>query len=85
MARRLPRRRNGWQFGDGYEADDPAEADRHDGEALYDTLLNRVLPAYYGDRTQWVRIMQRSIETIRQSFSTGRMLEEYYRKMYIRN
>lgn len=76
---------NGWQFGDGYEADDPAEADRHDGEALYDTLLNRVLPAYYGDRTQWVRMMRRSIETIRQSFSTGRMLEEYYRKMYIRN
>ncbi|MCM3700187.1 alpha-glucan family phosphorylase [Paenibacillus macerans] len=76
---------NGWQFGDGYETDDTAEADRHDGEALYDTLLNRVLPAYYGDRAQWVRMMRRSIETIRQSFSTDRMLEEYYRKMYMRS
>ncbi|RRJ64077.1 alpha-glucan family phosphorylase [Paenibacillus oralis] len=76
---------NGWQFGDGYEADDAAEADRHDGEALYDTLLNRVLPAYYGDRSQWVRMMRRSIETIQQSFATGRMLEEYYRKMYLHN
>ncbi|MGG1611366.1 alpha-glucan family phosphorylase [Paenibacillus phoenicis] len=75
---------NGWQIGDGFESADPDELDRHDSAALYDTLLNRVVPAYYEDRPRWVQMMQRSIETTREAFSTKRMLEEYYRKLYIR-
>lgn len=75
---------NGWQIGDGFESADPDELDRHDSEALYDTLLNRVVPTYYEDRPRWVQMMQRSIETTREAFSTKRMLEEYYRKLYMR-
>ncbi|CAM4485905.1 alpha-glucan family phosphorylase [Paenibacillus phoenicis] len=75
---------NGWQIGDGFESADPDELDRHDSAALYDTLLNRVVPAYYEDRPRWVQMMQRSIETTREAFSTKRMLEEYYRKLYMR-
>ncbi|MNP61752.1 hypothetical protein D3C76_1569700 [compost metagenome] len=58
--------------------------DKHDSAALYDTLLNRVLPTYYDDRAKWVHMMRRSIETTRETFSTKRMLEEYYQKMYIK-
>lgn len=75
---------NGWQIGDGFETTDFEVLDRHDSEALYDTLLNRVLPTYYDDRAKWVHMMRRSIETTREAFSTKRMLEEYYQKMYIK-
>lgn len=75
---------NGWQIGSGFESADLGELDRHDGEALYDTLLHRVVPTYYEDRPRWVQMMRRSIETTREAFSTKRMLEEYYRKLYMR-
>ena len=75
---------NGWQIGDGFESADPNELDRHDSAALYDTLLNRVVPTYYKDRPRWVQMMRRSIETTREAFSTKRMLKEYYQKLYMR-
>lgn len=75
---------NGWQIGDGFETADFEELDRHDSEALYDTLLNRVLPVYEANRTKWVDMMRRSIETTRTAFAAERMLEEYFEKMYIR-
>lgn len=73
---------NGWQIGGGFESADVELLDRHDSEALYDTLLHRVLPTYYENRAKWVQMMRRSIETTREAFSTKRMLEEYYRKLY---
>lgn len=75
---------NGWQFGDGFETDNTEALDRHDGEALYETLLQRVLPTYYENRPKWVEMMRRSIETTREPFATKRMIEEYYNKMYIK-
>ncbi|GGF93761.1 alpha-glucan family phosphorylase [Paenibacillus aceti] len=74
---------NGWQIGDGFETSDIEALDRHDSEALYNTLLQRVLPVYYENRAKWVEMMHRSIETTRESFATRRMIEEYYDKMYI--
>lgn len=76
---------NGWQIGNGFESTDFEVLDRHDSEALYDTLLNRVLPTYYENRDKWVQMMRKSIETTRESFATKRMLEEYYDKMYIQS
>ncbi|MBU5671160.1 alpha-glucan family phosphorylase [Paenibacillus brevis] len=75
---------NGWQIGDGFETTDFAVLDQHDSDALYDTLLNRVLPTYYENRAKWVEMMRKSIETTREAFATKRMLEEYYNKMYIK-
>lgn len=54
---------NGWQIGDGFETTDFEVLDKHDSDALYDTLLNRVLPTYYENREQWVQMMKKSIET----------------------
>lgn len=75
---------NGWQIGDGFETTDFEVLDRHDSDALYDTLLNRVLPTYYENREKWVQMMHKSIETTREAFATKRMLEEYFNKMYIK-
>lgn len=76
---------NGWQIGDGFETTDFEVLDRHDSDALYDTLLNRVVPTYYENRAKWVQMMKKSIETTREEFATKRMLEEYYDKMYIKH
>lgn len=75
---------NGWQIGDGFESTDFEELDRHDSDALYDTLLNRVVPLYYDNRSKWVEMMRKSIETTRTEFATERMLNEYYNLMYIK-
>lgn len=74
---------NGWQFGNGFESDDIEELDKHDCDALYDTLINRVIPAYYENRDKWVSMMKESIKTTKDYFSIKRMLEEYYEKLYI--
>jgi len=75
---------NGWQFGNGFETNNTDALDHHDSEALYETLLHRVLPVYYEDRSKWVQMMRKSIETTCEQFATKRMIEEYYNKMYIK-
>ncbi|WP_259473093.1 alpha-glucan family phosphorylase [Clostridium estertheticum] len=77
---------NGWQFGDGVGLDDltEVELDKHDTLALYDTLINRVMATYYGNREKWVEMMRESIRTTSYEFSVERMLNEYYNKMYIK-
>ncbi|MEK4009302.1 alpha-glucan family phosphorylase [Paenibacillus sp. FSL H3-0333] len=76
---------NGWQIGGGFETTDFAVLDQHDSDALYETLLNRVLPVFYENQAKWVQMMHRSIETTRTEFATKRMLDEYYNRMYIPN
>ncbi len=73
---------NGWQFGDGFETDDVEKQDAHDLEALYDVLLNEVIPTYYQDRQKWLDMMKNSIQSTRDYFGVKRMLEEYYELLY---
>ena len=77
---------NGWQFGDGVGLDDLSivELDKHDTQALYDTLINKVIITYYGNREKWVEMMKESIKTTSYEFSVERMLDEYYNKLYIK-
>jgi starch phosphorylase len=77
---------NGWQFGDAVSLNELSEdeLDKHDTAALYDTLLNRVLPTYYDNREKWVEMMKESIKSTSYEFSVERMLDEYYNKMYIK-
>lgn len=74
---------NGWQIGGGFESKDYAELDARDSEALYDVLLNKVVPTYYDNRSKWVEMMVQSISSTREQFASKRMLEEYYNRMYI--
>ncbi|WP_291635380.1 alpha-glucan family phosphorylase [Clostridium sp.] len=77
---------NGWQFGDGVGLNDLSvvELDKHDTQALYDTLINRVMTTYYENREKWVEMMKESIKTTSYEFSVERMLDEYYNKLYIK-
>ncbi len=73
---------NGWQFGDGKTKEDVEDIDANDGNALVDTLLNRVLPTYYNDKAKWIKMMQNSIESTKEYFAVERMLNEYYDNLY---
>jgi glycogen phosphorylase len=71
---------NGWQFGDGFEG--PGQDDR-DRVALLDLLEREVLPAWE-DRRRWTAMMRAAIETAQWRFSSHRMLEDYYLRVYRR-
>jgi starch phosphorylase len=73
---------NGWQFGDAFVGETEAEHDKHDGDALYDVLLNEVIPTFYNDRKKWVEMMKQSIIDCREEFAVKRMLEQYYAELY---
>lgn len=75
---------NGWQFGDGFESDNVEELDKHDCDALYDVLLNEVIPIYYENREKWIEMMKQSIKTTSEYFSMNRMIKEYYEKLYMK-
>jgi len=68
---------NGWQFGDGVEG-----SDAHDLESLYKVLFDEVVPTYYDRRDKWIQMMRSSISMSQKQFSSDRMVEEYYTKMY---
>ena len=70
---------NGWQIGDGFEG--PGQ-DAHDGRALLDTLEEVVIPKYESDRVGWGKMMAASIEMSQWRFSSYRMLEDYYERVY---
>ncbi|MCL4514870.1 MAG: alpha-glucan family phosphorylase [Firmicutes bacterium] len=70
---------NGWQIGDAFEG--PGQ-DEHDQNSLYQVLLDEVVPTYYGNRAKWLQMMRASIDMSHWNFSTQRMLEEYYTRLY---
>jgi len=73
--------RNGW----GIHPDTslpPDLQDRHDGEALYAILEREVVPLYYTDRTAWVQRMLYATRTVREHFTTRRMLSAYRQFFY---
>jgi starch phosphorylase len=55
-----------------------------DAESLYEKLEEKVLPAYYGDRKTWVRMMQNAIGKNAYFFNTHRMMRRYVTDAYIR-
>ena len=67
---------NGWAIGKGEPGDD-----ERDLMALYDTLEQKVLPAWH-DAPRWRRMMAASIEMATTKFSTTRMMREYFERLY---
>jgi len=55
-----------------------------DAAALYDKLENLVIPMFYQDREQYVRIMRFALALNGSFFNTQRMLQEYVLKAYTR-
>ena len=78
----------GWRIGEP-EPDDPndealdeSSIDERDREALYRVFADEVIPRYHSERTKWVAMMKASIAMSQWRFSSDRMLEEYYARLY---
>jgi starch phosphorylase len=79
---------NGWAIGDENELPNPDEQDARDGESLYDTLENQIVPLYYENGLSdmshgWMRKVKTSIATLAPMFSTHRMVKQYVEEMYL--
>ena len=82
----------GWKIGDPEPDDDvvhthfagtePSPIDDRDRNRLYDVLEREVMATYYGDRARWLQMMQASIAMSQWKFSSDRMVQEYFAKMY---
>lgn len=58
------------------------ERDNLEAKNLMDTLENVVLPMYYQDKKKWHAIIRKAAADIVPAFDSGRMVDEYYAKMY---
>lgn len=74
----------GWRIGEPVDApaDDEAAGDARDRAALYRVFAEDVFPRYYEDRDQWIRMMQASIAMSQWRFSSDRMVQEYFARLY---
>ncbi len=79
---------NGWVFGSEHGNGDHAAQDGEDAVALYHTLQDQVIPAFFdrddkGVPHAWVAMMKESIISVVNDFSTARMVSEYAEKVYL--
>jgi len=80
---------HGWALGEDRDRteDEPAQ-DRQDGETLYRTLCEQIVPAFYernehGLPGAWLRRMKCAIAALTPRFGTGRMVAEYAQRYYM--
>ncbi|MDE3201239.1 MAG: alpha-glucan family phosphorylase [Acidobacteriota bacterium] len=79
---------NGFAIGNGRTHSRMDVHDARDGEALYRTLHDEVIPLYYqrdedGLPRGWIKRMKRTIRTLGWRFNADRMVMDYTRKCYI--
>lgn len=61
----------------------PELRDQEDMEQLYQILNQKICPLYYHHRSDWWRMVLRSMNDVAPAFEANRMAREYYEKMYV--
>jgi len=56
--------------------------DRNDYLNMMDILENQIIPTYYDNQDEWIKIMKNSMRDVLPYFDSDRMADEYYSKMY---
>ncbi len=75
----------GWSIGPSpTESSLVKTLDQVDAEDLYDKLERLVIPAYYDNRENWIKMMGDAIGKIAYYFNTHRMMRRYVTEAYIR-
>ena len=73
----------GWSIGPKpLESSLTSTNDTVDAEDLYNKLENIIIPMYYHDRSQWIKIMKNSIGKIAYYFNSHRMMRRYVTEAY---
>ena len=74
----------GWAIGpEATEVSLSERDDDEDLEDLYHKLESVILPAYYGDRSDWVQVMKSAIGKNAYYFNTHRMMRRYVTEAYL--
>jgi starch phosphorylase len=78
--------KNGFGIG-GLDVESDEVMDIEDAAALYDTLENKLIPAFYsrgenGLPNEWISMMKNSIATLTSQFSSDRMVRDYLTQIY---
>jgi starch phosphorylase len=58
------------------------DQDNQDHQAMMDKLENVILPLYYNDMKEWVKIMKYAMNDVMRQFDSSRMVHQYYKWMY---
>jgi len=58
------------------------EQDYEDNKNMMDILENEIIPTYYDNPEKWTQMMRTAMEDTIRAFDSGRMVHEYYSKMY---
>ncbi len=75
----------GWSIGPAATEIEPDNnMNAIDADDLYNKLEKKIIPLYYGDRKNWVRMMQNAIGKNAYYFNTHRMMRRYVTEAYIR-
>lgn len=79
---------NGFAIGKGTSHVSDQISDQRDGQALYETLENEVIPMFYdrdvdGLPRLWIQRMMNSISTLAWRFSAHRMVMDYVKSAYL--
>jgi len=56
--------------------------DRNDYLNMMNILENQIIPTYYNNQNEWIKIMKNSMRDVLPYFNSDRMADEYYTKMY---
>lgn len=77
----------GWAIGNREIYSDPVQQDRVESNALYELLEQDIIPLFFqrgkdGLPREWIRRMKASMRDLGAFFNTGRMLMEYWEKLY---
>lgn len=75
----------GWSIGPApTEVSPDNNMNKKDSADLYKKLDKKIIPKYYNDRTEWIRMMQNAIGKNAYYFNTHRMMRRYVTEAYIR-
>jgi len=59
--------------------------DEYDLKALYKVIFDSIIPIYYHNKKRWIKMMKASIDMSHHSFSSDRMVKQYYDLMYTKH
>ena len=80
--------KNGWAIGTNAEYESYDIQDSADSDSIYNTLENKIIPAYYDKddkdiSEQWMNYMKNSIISTGGKYSTSRMVVDYAEQLYM--
>ncbi len=58
------------------------EQDHHDLQHLYRILEDEIIPMYYQQPDEWMKVVAKATDDVSKYFIAKRMADEYYKKMY---